>query len=968
MRARDAVNRRLALLPLAVLLACTGGCSVLRKSSPTDNEPTVKSLESRSVAIATDQGIQSDTAKAIAAYRAFLASAPRDAQRPEAMRRLGDLEMESADERLADGGEVASGSAGQGASGAVASAAPAVAPRASSSSANDYGAAIARYQDYMKDYPGAPRNDRVLYQLARAHEQGGDLETALRVLDRLVSEYPETPYREEAQFRRGELLFAMRDYPKAEQAYATVLVMQSASPFHERSLYMQGWSQFKQGRLDEGLASFFGVLDRKLTGGEGDGPLENAPTLTRADRELLEDTFRVASLSLENLQGAESIPRYITTPQRRAYEFRVYQHLGELFIKQDRTKDAADTFGAFARRQPLHAQAPVLQARVIEIYQAGGFANLALDAKKQYVEHYGIGSDFRRANPQGWEQAQPLIKTHLAELAQHYHASAQKSKASSDYQEAVKWYRAYLASFPQDPQAAQSNFLLAELLYEDKRWAEAGVEYEKAAYGYAPHARSADAGYAALLAYAQQEKQGGDGKAVQGGAAVESALRFAKAFPQDARSGAVLADAAEKLYARGDGLRAASVAQQVLALDPPATAAQRRVAWTVLAHASFESGDFAHAEKGYAEVLALTAEKEPGRAELVERVAASIYKQGEAARTAGQLRDAVAHFERVAAAAPTSTVRATAQYDAAAAYLNLKDWGSATRVLADFRSRYPRHPLQDDVSAKLAVAYGEQGNWSLAADEFERLAATQKDPQLARGALWQAAELQEKGNARAAAARTYERYLKQYPEPLEPAMEARWRLAQFAKHDGNAARVLALMKEILQADQAAGSRRTERTRYLGATAALALAQPADDEYRRVALVEPLQRQLKLKKARMEAVLKAYAAAADYGVAEVATAATFRTAEIYNDFGKALMSSQRPKGLSKVELEQYNVLLEEQAFPFEEKAIELHEFNARRTAGGIYDQWVKDSYAALAKLRPARYAKTERTAGVIDAIR
>ena len=104
----------------------------------------------------------------------------------------------------------------------------------------------------------------MLYQLARAHEQGGELETALRVLDRLVREYPQTPHREEAQFRRGELLFTMREYPKAEQAYATVLGMQTASPFHERSLYMQGWSQFKQGRLEEGLQSFFGVLDLKL--------------------------------------------------------------------------------------------------------------------------------------------------------------------------------------------------------------------------------------------------------------------------------------------------------------------------------------------------------------------------------------------------------------------------------------------------------------------------------------------------------------------------------------------------------------------------------------------------------------------------------------------------------------------------------------------------------------------------------
>src|SRR6185369_7890061 len=111
----------------------------------------------------------------------------------------------------------------------------------------------------------------------------------------------------------------------------------------------------------------------------------------------------------------------------------------------------------------------------------------ALNAKKDYVEHYGVGSEFRRANPEGWQKAQPLVKTHLAELARHHHAAAQKSKASADYQEAVRWYREYLLSFPSDPEAAQNNFLLAELLYEDARFAEAAVEYEKTAYGYPAH-------------------------------------------------------------------------------------------------------------------------------------------------------------------------------------------------------------------------------------------------------------------------------------------------------------------------------------------------------------------------------------------------------------------------------------------------------------------------------------------------
>ncbi len=857
------------------------------------------------------------------------------------MRRLGDLEMDAADNRSAS---------------------------SSSGAAPDYKQAVARYQEFLKAHPNDPGNDRVLYQLARAQEQSGDLETALKTLDRLVSTYPNTAYREESQFRRGELLFTLKTYPAAEQAYNAVLAQNSGTAYKDRALYMQGWSRFKQARLEEGLQSFFGVLDVKLAN-QGDAPLEELKSLSRGDRELVEDTFRVMSLSLANLQGAESIAAHTGSDARKGYEFRVYQQLGELYIKQERVKDAADTFGAFVRKNPMHAQAPVLAARVIDIYEGGGFANLALDAKKEYVGRYGVSSEFRKANPEGWAKAQPLVKTRLSELARHYHASAQKTKASSDYQEAIRWYRDIITGFPGEPDTAKNHFLLGELLFEDAKFAEAAVEYEKTAYGYPKHDKSADAGYAALLAHAEQDKRAAaaDKPKLQM-AGVKSALRFADANGGDPRVAPVLTNAADRLYALKDIEQAQSVAERVLALDPPATADQKRVATTVLAHTAFESGAFDRAEKRYGELIALTPASDKSRAELVERQAASIYKQGEAASKSGKAADAVGHFSRVAAVAPGSAIHASAQYDAAAALIGLKDWDAAAKTLEDFRQRFPKHALVDDASSKLAVAYLERGRWSEAAGEFERVAATGKDPKLAQEALWQAAELHAKGNNRAASARAYERYLKQYPEPFERAMETRHRLASIAKADGNAKREFELQREIFTADQRGGAARTERSKYLGAMAALALAQPAVDEYKKVALVEPLQKSLKTKKAKFEEALRGYATAAEYGVADVSTAATFHTAALYQDFGKAMLSSQRPKGLKKLELEQYNVLLEEQAFPFEEKAIALHEVNARRTAKGVYDEWVQKSFGALRTLKPGRYARVERTEGVINEIR
>ena len=971
-----AAPRRALLAPLprtlaALLLTSSlGACSMLglgghKPGATPDTAPTIKTLLTREVVIDPDPGIPVDENKAIAAYRNFLAVTPDAKQRAEALRRLGDLQMASADN------------------------ANAVTPTANGTP--DYSAAIAQYRDYLKTYPNAPDNDRVLYQLARAQEQGGQLEEGLKTLDLLVTQYPKTRYRDEAEFRRGEILFTLRQYPKAEQAYTLVLNGEKGNPYTERALYMQGWSKFKQGNLEEALTSFFGVLDGKIVGIKDDD-LDKSESLTRADKELVDDTLRVIGISLANLKGAESIPAYITSDDRRSYEFRVYQQLGQLYLKQERPKDAADTYAGFARLNPLDAQAPAMQAQVIAIDQEAGFDQLALAAKKDYVAQYGLDGEFRKANPEGWEHAQPLVKTALAELAQRYHASAQKSKAQADYVEAAKWYRQWLAEFSSDPEAAEYNFLLAEVLYESGQYAASAVEYEKTAYEYPTHPHSADAGYAALLAHtAEQKGVAGDALTPMQRTEVDSELRFAAAFPADTRTPAVLTHAADTLFKLHDNDRAAGVAQQVLALQPPATPAQRRVAWTLIAHTAFEAGKFAEAEKAYGEVLALAPANDPARGELTERLAASIYKQGEQARNAGDNKAAADSFARVAAAAPGSAIRENAEYDAAASLIALKDWAGATKTLEGFRQHYPKSPLQPEVTARLALAYSEQQQWASAAAQYERIAlaptTTPEGATRARAALWQAATLYERAAAsdpdsvkagkprpadaaanRALAAKDYDRYLKQYPTPLEPAVEARYRLAQIAHIEGNAAAESAQMRAIFIADQNGGAARTDRTRTLGAFAALDAAQPAFEAYQKVTLVEPLAKNLKLKKEKMEAVLKAYAVASDYGVAEVTTAATYRVANVYQDFAKSLTTSQRPKKLSKLELEQYNELLEEQADPYVEKAIALHGINASRTQQGIYDEWVKKSFDSLKTLQPARYNKTEHSEATVDAIR
>jgi hypothetical protein len=323
----------------------------------------------------------------------------------------------------------------------------------------------------------------------------------------------------------------------------------------------------------------------------------------------------------------------------------------------------------------------------------------------------------------------------------------------------------------------------------------------------------------------------------------------------------------------------------------------------------------------------------------------------------------------VAAVAPTSKVRANADFDAAALLVKDKQWDRSIVVLENFRHNFPQSTLMPEVTRDLAVAYTETHHPAQAAAEFALIAATPgESAEVQREATLQAADLYDKAGDTAKSRAMLESFVKRYPQPLNPAMEARNKLSLMAVKAGDTQARDYWLRDIVAADRAAGATRTDRSRALAAKATLTLAVPAREEFKRIKLVAPLKKSLVEKRKAMEAALKAYSQAADYQVAEVTTAATFESAELYRQLGKDLMSSERPKNLSKDELEQYDVLLEEQAFPFEEKAIKLHEVNAARAKDGNYDEWVQKSFAALAQLNPGRYGKVEIGEQLVESIR
>ncbi len=833
---------------------------------------------------------------------------------------------------------------------------------------------IKSYQALLAANPHRTDNDKLLYQLSKAYDLDGRGDDSLKVLQQLVKEYPDSAYIVESQFRRGELLFARADYLQAESAYGAVVRRGKGSTYYQNALYMQGWSQFKRNSYDDALVSFTETLDLLWPKGT------KQEDLPRAAGEMSNDTLRVMSLIFSYQEGAKSITALYAKMGERHYNAELYRQLGQLYLQQKRYRDAADTYRVYVDAYPLSPQAPAMYVDSIAAYDEGNFPSEVLAEKGAFVKRYGIHSDyFAQSSDDARAPIKEHLKEYLGELAKFNHGEAQRLKsevtkagskadpaqkaaAQQNYRAAGDYYREYIETFPQNPEVGGMVFLLAESRFEAEDYAAAVDAYEQAAYQYPNNEHGAEAGYSAIIAYDQLIKHTSpSGSPDQLNnleqLKIESELRFASHYAKDPRAVAVQAHAADELFTRKDYAQAVAAATAVLQWQPAAPAPLARSAALIVGHGEFEQQHYAAAEQGYRSAVALIPANDAERSAVQERLAASVYKQGEAQLAAGDKPAAAQQFLRVAQVAPDSNIRVNAQYDAATQFMDGGQWQDAIKVLTDFRTRFPSNALSAGVAAKLAVAYQQTGQLGAAAAELTRVSQQDSDPSVRREALFSAADLYQKAGDNSAAAQTYESYVKAYPQPFAQALEARAQLSDLtAKFSAEQHRYW--LAQIISADAQAGSARSDRSRFLAAKAQDELADESYQAFVKVHLTLPIKDSLKLKKAALEQTLAAYNHVLDYGIAQYATKATYRIGEVYSNLSNEILKSERPKELSDLEKEQYEVLLEEQADPFVDKAIAVHEGNVQRSWKGLYDEWVQKSFAALEQLSPARYRKAE----------
>lgn len=962
---KNALPQPLRLSPLALALLLAAGCASAPPPAPvapakTRFAGTLADLENREIEIKNEQVLPQSAEEVLSNYQTALKLFRDPTARLDTLKRMADLTMESSQARDSETEKPAAGAA------AAAGARPAATTRALEV---NYAEAVQLYLAVLKNAQTPAERADAYYNLAKAYDLNGQRSESVDTLRQLLTQYPDSPAALESRFRIAEYEFTAGQYLAAADNYALVVRSDQGGDFRDQALYKQGWALYRASDYDAALPIFFKVLEELETKARSADP-----RVRQNAQRLREDTFNIVSLAFIQQDGAKSVEQYFRKVGPKPYETEVYMTLGKAYLNKKLYRNAAESFEFFVAKYPFNARAPEFSAATLKAFQDGGFPSEVLPAKERFIQRYNRKSEFwAKADESTRENLLPMLQANVIDLAKYWHAAAQQSQKEDEYLKAAKWYREYLGLNPPQVEAITINQLLAEALFAAKRFDEAITEFERTAYDYPRNSRAGEAAYFGLLAYNEQEKAGLTGSTEEQnawwGRRTVSTLKFARTFPGDKNTPVLLQGLTNDQLARKDLPGAMKTAGVLLQLQPPAPVALQKEAWVVVANGEYDLGRPEAAEVAFMKVLTFTDLTPAERFGFQERLMASVYKQAEKLKVNGDIEGAVSAYQRAARGTTDPKLKATAEFDAAATYVGAERYAAAIPLLVAFRAAYPGNALNATIPEKLALAYEKTGQHDKAAGEYETIAAANvtSNPALAREALWSAGDLYGKAGRHDESIRILRRYIATYPKPVDVNMEAVNRLYTHYTQQGNAAESQIWLKALADGYDRAGAENTARTSYLGAKAKYTLNQPLYDSFAAIPLSQPLKKSLGLKKAAMQKALEAYQRVAAIGVAEFTTASNYQVAEIYRKLAADLMASERPKGLSELELEQYGFLLEEQATPFEDKALELYIANANLAKQSIYDEAVRKSYAALAKLSPGRYNKHEQPEPFVDVI-
>ncbi len=334
---------------------------------------------------------------------------------------------------------------------------------------------------------------------------------------------------------------------------------------------------------------------------------------------------------------------------------------------------------------------------------------------------------------------------------------------------------------------------------------------------------------------------------------------------------------------------------------------------------------------------------------------------------AGELLKAIEVYRKLIKEYPGNKLIPAAYYNIAFDYDTMLDFNRAIKAYIDMAEKFPKNKLARNALNNAAWALYRLERWKEAAKVFEMYATRYPDDPDIKDILWRIGECYEKAGDWVTASKKYFAYIKKYPGELDKEFMIYYKFAEYYKKHNNTKEMEHYYKVLLKRydyykkkgvlDKFGQTNPTglATIKHYAAEASFYFATKFFNLYAGIKLRLPqkimarlLQKKIKL----LPKVLLQFKNVAIYGDPYWTVASLYMMGRTFTELVNTLYNAPVPSNLSEEEKEVYRQVLEEKAYPLEDKASALYEkCIALAEEKNIDNQWVREARKAVHSFKP-----------------
>ena len=247
--------------------------------------------------------------------------------------------------------------------------------------------AAKRLERLVKEVPNYPGMDKVLYELGWSLREAGMEDDAEARFAELTTKFPKTKMSAEASFFVGQKNYSEEKWIEASKHFALAAKMAEDKELSEKSLYRLGWSHFKSGKFEQSGNAF-----RDQAKKHANGKLAIDALMMIGECHFKENDFDAAlsayQVARQRIRSSNDTAKTIRDQAERQVRELILLHGGQSAAQQKKWKAAIEWYDELSTRFPATVYLPQAFYEKGFAYQQLGDPNRAVKFFAQVANNY----------------------------------------------------------------------------------------------------------------------------------------------------------------------------------------------------------------------------------------------------------------------------------------------------------------------------------------------------------------------------------------------------------------------------------------------------------------------------------------------------------------------------------------------------------------------------------------------------